>query len=136
MFHSTMYAIATILLANVTRSFTRTDIDCPGDTVTYECRVQSNSEMVQLMWLVTFPGQKAITMFYINDSYVNITSNLGMNISTTLTQYTVDESIESKITITVLRNVSMNGTLVECRSEDLGRETEILYVNSLGIVTY
>lgn len=128
-----MHIVAIILLTTLACSFSRTDIDCPGDSITYRCSIQSNSEMVQLMWLVTLPGQETITMLFVDGSYINITSYIGMNITTILTQYTMDESIESEITLTLLRNVSMNGTLVECKSEDLGREAETLYVNSSGI---
>ena len=51
------------------------------------------------------------------------------NITTILTQYRSDESIVSEIVLTVLQNVSMNGTLLECKSEDLASESNVIYVN-------
>ena len=114
------------------RNVSREDIECPGDTISYVCSVQSNSETVQLSWMVTFPGQEAITMSYINDSYLNVVVLLDVNVTTTLTQYIMDEFIESEIVLTVLQNISMNGTLLECSSEDLTSEMDIVYVDTSG----
>ena len=101
------------------------------------CSVQSNSENVELEWLVTFPGQDTIIMIlYTNDSERNAVDYLPMNLTARLTQYRMDEGVESEIVLTVLRNVSMNGTIVECMSEDLASEVEIVYVNTSGIVMF
>ena len=89
--------------------------------------------MVQLEWIITFPGKEAITILYTNDSDRNSVDYLLMNITTTLTQYISDRSVESEIWLMVLRNVSMNGTLLECRSEDLDSENDTVYVNISGI---
>ena len=88
--------------------------------------------MVQLRWLVTFPGQDIITIHYTNDSDWNAMSYLDMNITTTLTQYRSDEFVESEIVLTVLQGVPMNGTVLECRSEDLASANEVVYVNTSG----
>ena len=114
------------------RNVSREDIECPGDTISYRCSVQSNSETVQLSWMVTFPGQEAITMSYIDNSYLNSVVLLDVNVSTTLTQYIMDEFIESEIVLTVLQNISMNGTLLECRSEDLASKNLTVFVNTSG----
>ena len=71
-------------------------------------------------------------MLYTGDSDQNTVNDLGMNITSILTQYTMKESIESEITLTVLQNVSMNGTLLECKSEDLAVSNQTVYVNSSG----
>ena len=84
------------------------------------------------MWLVTFPGQDAIVMIYTSDSERNAVDYIGMNITTTLIQYRSDEYIESEIVLTALQNVPMNGTLLECKSEDLANIAEVVYVNTSG----
>ena len=75
-------------------------------------------------------------MLYVNASKLNTTDFLDMNITTTLTEYMNDEFIESEIVLTVLRNVSMNGTVLECQSEDLAGEIGIVNVNSAGNESY
>ena len=128
-----------ILLAMVTitalqRNVSRQDIECPGDTIPYRCSVQSNSETVQLNWMVTFPGQDTIIMvLYTNDSSRNAVTFLPMNLTARLTQYEVDQNVESELVLTVLQTVPMNGTILECRSEDLASENETVYVNTEGI---
>ena len=71
-------------------------------------------------------------MIYTSDSEQNAMDYIGMNITTTLIQYRSDEYIESEIVLTVLQNVPMNGTLLECRSEDLANIAEVVYVNISG----
>ena len=122
-----------ITLMPLPRIVSRSDIECPGDTIPYRCTVQSNSEMVELRWLVTFPGQDTITMFlYTNDSERNVAMYMPMNLTARLIQPGDDENLASEIELTVLQNVSMNGTLLECKSEDLASENETVYVNTAG----
>ena len=112
----------------------RDDIECPGDTIPYICSVQSNSENIMLMWLVTFPGKAPLTMTYTNFSHAETLNSLGMNVTTVVTNNEMGDFIESVIVLTVLRNVSMNGTLVECRSEDLDSVIVTVHVNTSGIL--
>lgn len=88
--------------------------------------------MVQLEWIVTFPGQQSFTMLYTNSSPQNTVDFLGMNVTSILTHYRMDESIMSNLTIMVLQNVSMNGTLLECKSEELDMAIEKVFVNTSG----
>ncbi len=128
---------ASINLTALQRNVSRQDIECPGDTIPYMCSVQSNSETVQLRWLITFPGQDAITVLYSNDSDQNIMDRvyLDMNITTTLIVYSrEDEFIESELELTVLQNIPMNGTMLECRSEGLDSELRIVSVNTSGTI--
>ncbi len=97
------------------------------------CSVQSNSETVQLRWLVTFPGQDTIMILYTNGSDLNTVNYLDIGITTTLTEYRSDDFIGSQLILTVLQNLSMNGTLLECRSEDLSNVSERVYVNTSGM---
>ena len=112
------------------RNFFRDDINCPGDTILYRCSIASNSETVQLTWLVTLPGMVPVNITYDNTSIPNtVDTAFGNNITTTLTNYTVDLYTESTIMFTVLRDVVMNGTMLECISEDLDIYTTTVFVN-------
>lgn len=92
----------------------------------------SNSENVQLTWKVTFPEMASISILYDGTSVPNNTNILGVNITAILTHYVAEEIIESVITLTVLGNVSMNETTVECSSEELGNVTLDVEVDSEG----
>ena len=107
-------------------------INCPGDTFIYSCGMQSNSEMIHLTWHVTFPGHVPINYtFYDDMSPMNY--YLDMNTSVNLTQYEEDEYIESEITLTVLKNVTLNGTVLECSiGPNLDCDTIIVLVNTSG----
>ena len=112
-------------------------IDCPGDTIIYNCSVLSNSEMVHLTWYVTFPGLTPINITYGNDSSINISSHLGMNVSATLMRYEADQYIESVIMFTLLKNVTLNGTLLECSvAPSLDSDNMFVLVNTSGKSTY
>ena len=56
-----------------------------------------------------------------------------MNISSILLSYRSDEYIESTIVLTILRNVSMNGTELECGITGLSSETTNVLVTTSGM---
>ena len=94
----------------------------------------SNSEMVQLTWNVTVPGGMTTNITYDNNSILNTVDDIGINdnIVTTLTNYTSDEYIESTIVFTVLADVDLNVTLLECISEDLDSNSDTIFVKTAG----
>ena len=124
--------VASVTLSPLERNITRTDIECPGDLIPYNCSVLSNSEEVQLTWEVTFPDQTCFSITYDNSFMPNTTDDLGANITSVLARYTSDEYIESLLVVTVLKNASMNGTLVKCRSETLDHKMVFVHVNISG----
>ena len=63
-----------------------------------------------------------IDITYDNTSNLNTVDNLNFSITTTLNSYITDEYIESTIVFTVLRDVVMNETELECISEALDVE--------------
>ena len=106
-------------------------IDCPGDTIIYTCGIVSNSEMVHLTWHITFPGHMPINITYDNSSTMD---NLDMNISVNLTRYEADRYIESEIILTILKNITMNGTVLECSiAPSLDSDVAIILVNTSGM---
>ena len=112
----------------------RDDIECPGDTIPYNCSIMSNSEYVHLVWLVTLPGQMQRNITFDGSSSLNSANNLDMNITATLTNYIPEDYIESVIVLTVLSGVTVNGTEIECRSADLDSTTAIVDVNISGML--
>ena len=125
--------VASVTLTPLERNNSRVDIECPGDTISYNCSIWSNSETVQLTWRVTLPGEAPMVMTYDGSSSLNTVDNLGMDISTILTSYMSDQYIASSITLTILRGVPMNGSLLECFTERLDDDSDTIYVNSSGI---
>ena len=124
---------ATVTITALPPIVSRNDINCPGDILRYMCSVRSNSEVVQLNWRIYFPGQDTIYMFiYTNESERNVVEYQPMNITARLTQLENNQNVQSVLELTVLRNVSMNGTLLECRSEELASENVTVYVDAAG----
>ena len=124
---------AIVDLTLLSRNVSRPDIECPGDIILFRCSVQSNSETVQLRWLVTFPGEDTITISYNNESNLNTLEHHSMNITARLTQYTSDQSVESELQLTVLQNLSMNGTILVCMSEELASRNVTVTINTSGM---
>ena len=120
----------------IERNNLREDIECPGDTIPYNCFVSSNSETVQLTWRITLPGIRPFNLTYDSIYDLNTVDDLGMNITTNLTSYRRDEYIESIIVLTVLRETFINGTLLECLSEDLDSDSNVIIVMQSGTYGY
>ncbi len=125
------FSLASVSLNLFERNIMRPDIDCPGDTISYNCSIQSNSETVHLMWSVTLPGSTPLSIIYDNTSVINSMDNLAMGVSTVLTQYRRDEYIESMIILNIL---GCNDSDLLCSIGDLESMSAYLSsVNSSGI---
>ena len=136
--------IAFIEVTPLERILSRMDIECPGDIIAYNCFVMSNSENVQLTWRVALPEEKPFNVTYDGSSAVNIEerigisdnssaeNNIGMSITTTLNDFMADEYIESTIVFTVLKDLVLNGTELDCTSEVLGTNSIVVLVNISG----
>lgn len=86
-----------------------------------------------LTWLVTLPGQTPLTITYTNFSSSGVFDDLGTNVSSILTDNLMGSFLESVLELTVIQNVSMNGTIIACSSEALDNEMAIAYVNTSGM---
>lgn len=123
--------IAEVTLFQLNRTVSRMDIDCPGDTISYFCSILSNSENVELTWTITLPERQPISLTFNNSSVLDIG---GISIVVSLTNYTRGAGLDSVITLTVLRNASVNGTEIECGSANLDNETVIVFINTSGMI--
>ena len=93
----------------------------------------SNSEMVQLTWRITLPGGMTANITYDNTSILSSVDDIGLiNIFTTLNSYSSDVYIESTIVFTVLANVDLNVTMLECISEDLDADSDTIFMDTAG----
>ena len=111
----------------------RSDIDCPGDTISYNCSVESNSETVELTWIITLPNEFApINITYNSTSLLNQRDQLDIYVNSTLTEYTHDQYIETLITFTLFEDVDINGTELQCRSSDLDSVIVEVFANITG----
>ena len=89
--------------------------------------------MVKLEWDITFFGQSVpVSIEYNSTSLENITENLSANVTSSLTNFTNDEYIESLLILELARNNSLNWTLVECFSGDLDTDSLLITTDSSG----
>ena len=114
------------------RNTSRQDIDCPGDTISYNCTILTNSETPHLTWRVTLPGHMPLNITYDNFSNQDSFNLFGMNIIVVLREFRY-EYIESVIVLIVVDDVVLNGTKLECGiSPYLNIATASVYVNTSG----
>ena len=104
--------LATIRFELIERN---TLIDCPGDIISYNCSVLLSDNSAELTWTITLPGKIPLNITYDDSSLIdNGTDILGMGVSTLLVDYRRNEYIESVVVLTLMKNVTLNGSIVEC----------------------
>ncbi len=77
-----------------------------------------------------------VTITYDNTSLLNNMDNLAMGVNTMLTTYRRDEVIESLITFTIIRNIVLNETMLECSISGLDSEGAISNLDSETIKVF
>ena len=112
-------------------------IECPGDTIPYDCFILSNSETIHLTWSVILSGQLTNSVTYSTaDSGFNNRTNLDTYIITSLTAFKTDEFIRSTLEVIVQPNIPIHGVEVECSISDLGSASVSVVVNRAGKKDY
>ena len=129
-----LFLAAMIILNSLPPVVSRQDIHCPGDRILYMCTVFSNSEMLELRWIVTFPGQDTFIMqLYANNTASELVEMLEMNVTVRLIEFNNELGrVVSTIELTVLQDVVVDGTMLECRSDDLASQNVTVSVNTSG----
>ncbi len=123
---------ATVSLNFLEKNVVRPEIDCPGDTLSYNCSIQSNSENVHLTWTITLPDNMPIVITYDSTSILYESNYSDESVTTILTEFRSDEYIESVMTVTLLRNVSVNDSRIECNIADLSSDSILVLVVASG----
>ena len=116
----------------IERIVPRSDIECPGDIIPFNCFVESNSETVHLTWRVTLPTGVTVNITHNSASSINQIHQVNSFISSSLTQFMNDEYIESSLNITIVADVLVNQTKIECLIGSLGNDTVYMLVNKSG----
>ena len=74
-----------------------------------------------------------VNITYDNTSILKSEDRLDMNVTSSLINYTADQFIRSVLVFKLLRNVTMNGTKLECSiGPDLNDAIVMLLVNTSG----
>lgn len=108
--------------------------DCPGDTLSFICAINSNTEDLLLTWTIHLLSGEILTLTYNTSSLIESMDRLDRNINATLTDYNyANGSIESTLQFTQLKNVVMNGTIVECAIHGLDSEMIPVLINTSGM---
>lgn len=131
-----IYIYIAIVNVSPLQSVPRPAFDCPGEVISYNCSILSNSENVHLIWQVTVPGQMPVNITYNRSSTsdINKTDMLNTYISSSLNRYVSNEYIESTLELIVQVDVSLNGTNVECILEGLANDSIELLLNTSGML--
>lgn len=115
-------------------------IDCLGDSISFNCSVQTNSEQPELIWTVSLPQlETRLTIRYDHESVINNRDNLGLNITALLTQFRNESVLNhrtihlaSTITLKMLEDISVNGTSLECYTEELDNDAATVLIDYSG----
>ena len=124
-----MHPSASVSLLPLPRSSSGPDIDCPGDTISFSCSIQSNSETIHLTWQVNITGQMPVNITY--DAANTEETVLNDFITTSLNNIS-SGYLESTLVFTVQPSISQVTIMLECFIEGLGNESAVELVNISG----
>ncbi len=116
-------------------NMSRSDIDCPGDTISYICTVQSGSPSIQLEWIISFFERKTRGVLYNNRSILQDQTVLDFNTRTSLVS-SERGYLESVLIFTLATGVTLNGTELECGIDNIDSETDTVSVNKSGMCVH
>ena len=104
-------------------------IACPGDTISYNCSIQSNSETLDLTWRVTFQGEAPMAITY--PSAISNRTIMNSFITTSLTAFRSEEFIHSTLDVTVQSKIPSVLFALECFN-DFGYSPSIVRIEGFG----
>ena len=124
------YYVASVSLTPLQHVESREDISCPGDSMSFNCSIESNSENIVLEWHVNIHGQIPINITYNRNSSANSVSMLNRYINSSLGQYVEDQYIDSTLGISVLPFESPVMLTIQCSIDQLDNDTKDVLINS------
>ena len=104
------------------------DIQCPGDIIPFNCSILSNSETIQLTWLITFPGMTPLDITYFNATSDN--DDLTQGVFTTVTDFQRDEYIFSTLEYIVQPGIPVVEFNLSCSITSIGLDTIVYNINT------
>ena len=127
--------IATVNITSLQRNISRAEMNCPGDIISYQCSIFTNSEFPSLTWTVTLPGKMPLMITYNkNHTLHNVNVNSLMNfITSTLVAFTNDTFINSVLEVKLQENISAHQTQLQCSMQNLSVADTTVYTNTQGI---
>ena len=109
--------VCTNIILNVTKQeeqdIVRSDSVCPEE-ISITCVVESNNPTQSLRWQVTFPELAPINYTYNSTSILNNNDTFSSNIAGNL----VDFQYGHIVSIMVLKDAHVVGTIIECSIDD------------------
>ena len=106
--------------------------DCPNDILVYNCSVYSNTEDLHVSWQVYLQDGRILFYTHNSSSFMDVTY-LDSNIISTLTYYDESGYLESKLQLSLLKGVMLNGTVIECGIYDLNIAEVTVFTNTSGM---
>ena len=126
------FTSANVTITSLERIVSRSDIECPGDIIPFNCFIESNSETVHLTWRVTLPTGMIVDITHDNTSSINDLYLLNNFTTSILTRFMNNQYIESSLNITVLDIFLINQTKIECLIGQLDNDTVRVSVDTSG----
>lgn len=97
------------------RNTIHSDIDCPGDHITYTCTVHSNSITLDLVWNITLSAEMSQQVAFSSAADLNRIINLNRNAFVVLEEYDSGNSARSTFTLVPEVGVTLSQTAIWCR---------------------
>ena len=127
---SIWYYIASATITPLQHNLSRDNIECPGDIISYQCSIDTNSETPHIAWGVTIPGLRTLNFTYTNDSIGSV-DNLNSFITTSLA-FANDTFLVSTLVVEVPANISADETELLCYIQDLAFANTTVHINTSG----
>ena len=109
-------------------------MNCPGDIISYQCSISTNSEIPSLTWTVTLPGKMPLMITHSKNRIIhNVNSLLNSLITSKLEAFTNDTFINSVLEVKLQANISTNQTQIQCSMQNLSAADTTVYINTAGI---
>ena len=87
---------------------------------------------LHLIWTITLPERMPIIILYDSTSTLFLVDHLHPSVSSILTKRRTGEYIQSVVILTLIKDINLTGSMVECSITNLDSESTVVDVNSAG----